>query len=562
LAGLATAGPDPTDAITVPTVTKAVQGLLASSGGTTVGSTLGTLQEQASTGQPLDVDKASRAGLVDGSLDLLAGATLSIAGKAIAPFRSSIIPEAAEFADDFARVGKELGSDIPFRITPAQLTRSGALDTIETIAEAAPIGRGGVRDLKKVIIPRHFKQYTDLKLDEIAEGVTRLSAEDIAPILDDAIRGPAGTFTLFKTQARRNYAAVDQLAKGAQIDVKPLKEFAQQQIDDAARIGGRSLTPGSIASLNQVLAIPTDTLSYVDAAALRTSFLDDVPAMELVKDKGVGLTKQLIEKTDNLITGDGAKFGLSEDAEAMRRVANKFYKENVGKTKFGNQAVRKIIKNLDEQTPEKIAGIVFKPGASKTVKIAKDVLGENAFTRLRSQWLDDVILTTQNPEQVLKGGTFLRRMNRMGNETLNAIFDSPQHVSDVLRLGVGAELIQKATGGAGQLVAQQAQFGALIGLAGGAGRGSGRAQAVLAGVIGVPAAFSKIIQSAKASRVLVQGLSLPPGSKQAASILARATKIASDESQRREGIAEQIRRTKRIPSPTKEQLAGFGGRGF
>ncbi|HEC65296.1 MAG TPA: hypothetical protein ENI23_08380 [bacterium] len=120
-AGLATGGPDPTDIATVPFVARTVANLIRS-GATSAGTFGGEILRQKVTGEEIDFRKATGRGLEEGLIDFGTGTVIDKVGKFIAPFRQSIIPEAQAFADDFARVGKELGEDIPFRITPAQLT--------------------------------------------------------------------------------------------------------------------------------------------------------------------------------------------------------------------------------------------------------------------------------------------------------------------------------------------------------------------------------------------------------------------------------------------------------
>jgi len=122
---------------------------------------------------------------------------------------------------------------------------------------------------------------------------------------------------------------------------------------------------------------------------------------------------------------------------------------------------------------------------------------------------------------VIKGNVFLHNINRLGPETLDAIFPNPEHLKNVVRIGLGAEVLQKATGGAGNLASQQAQFGAVLAIASGATR-TPRTSITALGILGAPKLMASVINSEKASKLLVQGLRLPPGSKTATSFFTRA----------------------------------------
>jgi len=93
---------------------------------------------------------------------------------------------------------------------------------------------------------------------------------------------------------------------------------------------------------------------------LRTSFLADVPALKFVKDKDAAFMSLLAGQIDDLITAPGSKFGISEEADVMRRIANKFWKENFGTGlggakvgKFQTNAVKKTLRAIDQREPEK-----------------------------------------------------------------------------------------------------------------------------------------------------------------------------------------------------------------
>lgn len=545
LAAMLTFGPDPTDIVVGPAVARLVTGLLSASG-TFAGATAGELLGQKIAGEEIDLSRAAQAGGIDAAIDFSAGFLVNRLGKALAPFRSTIIPEAAGFADDFSRVGG--------RVLPAELTESGILDTVETIAETAPIGRGGVRKLKNVIIPKQFRKWTQLKFDEMAQGVTRLDSERIAPIIDDALRGEKGTFTLAKIQARKNYAAVDKIAKDAKIDLRPLKAWAKKQLDEAAEIGGRSLSPHGNQMLKQITDAQ-DFVGYERGFQLRSSFLGDLPALKLVQDKNIGLTKQAIRRVDDLLSSTGTKFGLSEEAEAMRRIADKFYKEQFGTGvtagakagRFQKDAVKQIFKALEKEQPEKLIDIVFKKNASLRIKQVKSVIGDDAFLRLRATWLDNMVAKTTSGDGLLRANAFLHNLDILGESTLREIFPNPGHLEDVYKIGVGARILQKSTGGSAVAIERGQAVAAGV-LASGVTRGSPRATATALGVLGVPKVLAGIIQSPRASRLMVDGIRIGIGTRQAASMIGRAAVIANEEQVRR-----QLRKSKKIFSRRQKQ---------
>jgi hypothetical protein len=547
-AGLITGGPDPSDIATVPFVARHVANLIRS-GATGIGTFGGELLRQKITGEEIDFRKAGKIASTDALLDFGTGTIVDKIGRSIAPFRQSIIPEAQEFAEDFARVGRELGEEVPFRITPAQLTESGTVDTFETIAESAPLGRGGVRSLKKVLIPEQFKRYTAFKQRELADGLAILDAKDLSPIIDDAIRGEKGTLTIAKIAARRNYAAVDALTKDARIDIRPLKKWAQKQLDESAKIGGRKFGTSATKGLNDIL-VSNDFLTYELGSELRSSYLSDVPALKFLKDKDATFMSVLAGKVDDLITAPGT---LTGEAEAMRNIANKFWRENFGTGivarqkvgKFQTKVIKDMIRAIDQREPDKLVGLVFKKGAREKIELTKEVLGKKAFSRLRSTWLDKVIRTSSDAEGVLRGNVFLNNINRMEPQTLDIIFPNKAHLDDVMRIGLGARIIQQPTGGAGQFVVQQAQFGALAALAAGVAKGSPRRAITALSIIGLPKLFAAIINSPAASNLMVKGLNLPLGSKAASSMFARAIRTISDDKEQANEVLDEIQEMQR-----------------
>ena len=564
-AGLLTGGPDPSDIATVPFVARTVANLIRG-GATGLGTAGGEILRQKITGEEIDLRKAADAGTIDALLDFTGGTIVNKIGRSIAPFRQSIIPEAQAFAEDFARVGKKLGSDIPFRITPAQLTSSGAIDTFETIAETAPTSRGSIRNLKKIIQPEQFKKFTNFKLDEIAEGMKRLDATDLAPLIDDAIRGEKGTLTLAKIQNRRNFNALDEIIKndarvnpvtipqkiksvildadgkpvirtitrnlteefpGAPIDLRPLKKQIVLDFEQSKKIGGRKFGASATSAMNDISA-SDDFVSYSLAKDLRTSLLGDLPALKFIRDKDVAKISSLAKSVNDLIVAPGSKFGISERAEAFRKIVNKFHSQNFGTGisgskvgTFNRDAVKATLRAISKDQPEKLIPLFFKKDARATVELGIEVLGKKTFLRLRSTWLDNVARQSSGADGVIKGNVFLHNINRLGPETLDAIFPNPEHLKDIIRIGLGAEVLQKATGGAGNLASQQAQFGAILAIASGATK-TPRSTITALGILEIPKMMAAVINSEKASRLLVQGLRLPPGSKTATSFFARA----------------------------------------
>ena len=487
------------------------------------------------------IAELSGASLRQGGAELAGVGGNAVIGKAIAPFAKKVIPGALEANVELMKRGAGL--------TPAQMTNSRLLDTLEGISENALIGSGKISDLKRLSQPAAMSKFVEDVSNEFSEGATKLTPEEAGTLLLDTISGKKQAF---KAQANQFYKVVDDLTKGqvvnqqvskdvqgkildaagkpvisqvsesipkevggVRVDLSQLKKFAEQRNVVAAARNKIGSTEAGDTLLNKALGLDNE-ISWQQAADLRSAFLDEFDSMEFTRDKGASIAKQFMKITDKAMESAATK--LKPEALTAWRAANEFYKN--GQEQFNSKIIKGLSKTLKEK-PELLVSSIFKPNASKQIRIVKDAVGQDAFNKIRSSYLEKIMTDATNTDGVLMGKSFLNKFNGLGDSALKEVFDSGE-ISLIRNMGNAAALSQNKTGGGGSMLVQLTQYGALANFAGGS-----HFKGTSAALVFTPAMLSQMLTNKKATYWLTKGLKTPVGTKESFAITARLAEEAA-----------------------------------
>jgi len=542
------------------------------------------------------------AGIEEAASELIGRGVAKVGGKILAPVRKRLLPGASSLSKQLLKRGAHL--------TPAQMTESRIIDTIEGMAEKSFFGGGKLQRLKTLMQPKAFTKYVDDVVEQIAKGAkTNLSPEDVGDLLLDTIEGKK---LAFRTTAKAAYAKVDKLSKGTKVSLVSLKEFARKTMKTATTRKGIGSTQAGDTLLKKVLQLD-DMVSFKQAQSLRSALLDERSAMAVTRDKAIGLAKQFVRLTDDAMDTGAKSLGLRggltkgsrftynkqpfrvikeipreegsgivaqligkkgitpivlneqliadqiqlkhlippiqkvDDAVDAWRIANKFYRE--GQEKFNKKIIKSLSKSLAEN-PEVAVKKIFRPQASRQIKVVKDLVDKSTWQQLKTANLEHLIREAADADGVVLGKSFLNKLNKLGDDTIKTIYNQ-QELASIRSIGKMGEILQKPTGGSGNMVIQLMQAGAALNLLTG---GIPQLTKESATVLIAPPILSRMIANPTFSKWLGAGFRLPRSSPAAAALVTRLLKAKLK-------IEREMRAEKGIV-PTGQELRGFGGRGF
>lgn len=510
------------------------------------------------------------AGIEEAAAELIGRGIAKVGAKALAPVRKRLLPGATKLSKALLKKGAHL--------TPAQMTESRIIDTLEGMAEKSFFGGGKLQRLKTITQPAAFAEYIDDVVRQIGKGARRqLSPEDVGEILFDTISGEQAAF---KATAKAAYGEVDRLTKshiakvfkniqlpsiildetgrplsktarrlagkkivGGKVSLVSLKKFAKETMKTAAARKGIGSSQAGDTLLKRVIRLDNN-ITFKQAQSLRSALIDERAAMGMTKDKAIGLAKQFIKITDDAME-EGAK-QLSPEAYGSWRIANKFYR--TGRQIFDKKLIRTLTKNLAEN-PEIAVRKIFRPGATEQIKVVKNLVDKKTWTILKEAYLERLLTESADVDKVVLGKSFLQRLNKIGQPALKEIY-SGEELRAITSIGELGQLMQRPTGGSGGMLIQLTQAGAVLNLGrmvlGGAPALTGETTVILVG----PPVLSRMLANPHWAKLLSVGIKLPRGTPAAATLGTRIIRTTL-----------KIRREQRIDRQaaiTQREIEGFG----
>lgn len=499
------------------------------------------------------------------------GASLGLApiGKRIiGGAKKTLIPGAKTLGRKLTDAGRKLG--IKTHLLPAQASEHSLIDTIQGIGENSLIGSDSVFQFKRGQL-KTAENIVEGLSEELVEGASKRSIDDVASLVYDAIEEGGRSHS---ATARILYKSVDEVAKGASVDLRPVKKLAREILEKANKAGRIGQTPASLNLLDTLIDDVEDIVSFESGQDVRSGLLDILRRGEskLTPDpKAVGIVKRITPQID--IAMETAARNISPEAEQMWRKANDFWKQ--GKIKFQNKMVKKLMRTLPDN-PEVVTKSIFRPNATKSILRVKAAAGEKTFQEIKAAWIEQLAreAASVDPSAVAgigetAGAKMLRKFNGLGQDALNAAFSKKEQesVRESARL---LGIVQARTGGhSGAL--RFVQGSALAGVIASPFVPNETARSSI-GVTGTviligPAVLGWSMTKPSFARLLSEGMKAPAGTQQSVALAARlvrnimqARKEINEARLRREREGMQLEISKQAPKG--KELRGFKGRGF
>jgi len=436
--------------------------------------------------------------------------------------------------------------------TPGQLAESDLIDTIEGASRRAIFGRRGFR-LKDIEATHVLKRMTDDFVDKFG---TEASEEQVARLF---IKTVQRNDDVYFSAARKLYGQVDDLlgvpgptgemVSPEIVPTQSLKAFAKDVIGRRGQGLKVAASKTGDQLLDEMIALP-DTISFANAQHIRSQLIKlDAPATESNREVVKGLSRKL----GGLLDGEmeSAARTLSPEAAEAWRGANAFWKK--GKETFRGKLIQSMLKK--EDTAEAIIGAVFKPGATSTIRAAREASRPLTWKQMQKAYLTDII-NDSSADGVLVASKVSARLTKMGDPALKEIFPggNTAGLHAIRDLEEVARLLQKKdTNLSAGMMIQLLQAGSIAQLGEAALTGTTRKlTGVSLGILGLPALMSKIFTNPVASRWLINGFHMPrtaEGIKAMTALSGRIlARVAADELQEDKSLDTESM----FPPPLKE----------
>ena len=511
----------------------------------------------------------------EAALEAISVGTVGAGRRLLGGARKTLIPEAKRLSAQLVEAGQRAGVKgrrvitkglrrAQTRLLPAQFSENQLIDTIQGVGEGSLVGSNVLFQFKrgqKVALKQLEKELAETFLG----GAEKRGNAEVGAILFDTITGKQKAF---KETASQLYGVVDELAGNVRVGTSTLKNFAQSEIDRAAKAAGVGQTPTSRTLLNRIVKLD-DTIDFKTAQDLRSGLLDITRKAEakLTRDpKALGLAKQLSGRVDASMR-KAAGEGTGDLLRAFNR-ANNFFK--AGRKRFNDKVIERLTRKIVDE-PEVAARAIFQPRSSRQIQLVRKVAGKKTFNELRSTWLEQLLKDSASKEVgeegELLGVTFLNKFNNMGDDTLNVIFTPPQ-IKQIRDLGKTAAILQKKTGGVGgslKILQGVAAFGLVASPLlpeGEFRRLSGTASGMI--LLG-PAVIARMMTNPASARLLSEGFKLGTGTRQGVALTGRlirdVLKTRAQLNKEEQARTNKLLQQERTRQPTLPQTRPFG-RGF
>jgi hypothetical protein len=301
-----------------PEIGATVGGMTLGIPGAAFGGAVGELGREFVAGEDISPKKIVTEGGIQGGIEAVARGGTKVAGKILAPSAKNILPETKEAAEYFRGFGGEF--------SPAQAVEGKLIDLAEGVSEASMTG--GPRFFKfREGQARAFKETAAELVDRIG---TKMGDYEIGLVFADAVQK---SDKVFRTQAGAFYKNVDSLTKGASVDITALQKFAEEKMGLAVArkgIGGSAagdMLLKRVSSLGKKVVdgeiVSSPFITFEEAAAIRSGFIDEVASFEGKRDKASGLAKRFLSLTHEAME-ESAK-NLGDEAFAAWEKARAFY---------------------------------------------------------------------------------------------------------------------------------------------------------------------------------------------------------------------------------------------
>lgn len=433
-------------------------------------------------------------------------------------------------------------------LSPADITKSKRLATLENLIEKTPLGSGEIEVFRKSQI-KALGEFKDRILSRLGSEESKIAA---GVEFKEAV----------KQQSRKKFSEagelfnkVEEFAGNTKIEMPNLEKAAKKLLEQQNKFkpSDRNNEIVKLAQENIRKEFPTPTVSKFEAANL--GLTGRVPPTKPKQDPfSLNFTERAGKriKLNEIIVGEDAAIALGQKGlkgqssalggaakflkKAMQSDFDAFAKTSGGEIERANKLANaffggskdrfanKTIKTLTRTNPEDVSRFIFRPNNITEIRHAKKAAGKEGFDKLRRTFLSDLMDTI--PEDKFSPQALDRQLKKFGNETLKEIF-SPDELIDLKELAtlsksaLTAESLPGTFGSARTLVSVSSVAGA-----GGLIIHNPAVGVLLApGIFIGPKLIAKLYLSPAGRKLLITGFKLPRNAPAAAKISAQLATV-------------------------------------
>lgn len=372
-----------------------------------------------------------------------------------------------ELAQKAVRFGIEL--------TPAELTGSKNLSLIESALEKTPFSADIIRkfrigQMEKLVKRREailaengpketieaLGEQLKNQIDTVFNRETKLRTDTANKLKDSFLKrlgssetyeeiGMAGQEAIKKAsqvrfgKSQELYSQVDEyidpnltiepknLSKAAKEIMKSEGSLPQSLRDSESMSVLTDLAEGKPLNWSDLNSIRSRLGELIASSDPSYGFSKAAQGTKFVSDRSASTYKRLFGALEQ--DADDFMKAAGTEAENALTVARAFYKES--KQLFGRADIQRVLKS----DPEKVIGMVFKPGADTEIKMLRQGIGEESFAPLKKKFVSR--LTETGEGEAITADVVRSRLDQYG-ETLKTIF-SPQEINQFEDLIAGLQ---------------------------------------------------------------------------------------------------------------------------
>ena len=376
-------------------------------------------------------------------------------------------------------------------ISGAQASKNSLVDTMESVAERSYGGGGDLYQIKRVVNPAAYRhlvketandfwdeaggvmgrdQVAQMFLDAIGRNeknvrrafaknlTTGLKAIPDSQIGDTVADSLNATRDAWRAAGREKYALVDEVLKkqGRPITIrtrvpsKVLDESGQpimrtvtkqswdivptgktkaiaEAIKKEAAIGGGLGSSDAVVSMANKMAKKADMISFSQADDLRSFLLEEGRRIQTdlgSKSPRVSRLVGQLEESINDSMFTAAQKQSPKVAESLT-AARTYWRTN--SKLYNTPFVQRMAKIAESDNPARLADYIFARKAPERAVLARKVLGAETFNQARDTWLSTAVeKSLTDPRSI--GGSLKKQLDKLGDETLDAMFGKPQRL--------------------------------------------------------------------------------------------------------------------------------------
>jgi len=333
---------------------------------------------------------------------------------------------------------KEISEKYGLHLTPSEIEKRGIQESLQKSAETSILGRSTMQTAKQRTFAAAEAAVDDALAHLSAPGSSFATGKDLQGALEDANE-------IFHQHGKRLYEDVDRLGAGVLVDMKPLKDWANNVLaGPAGQAAANWPRVGKFTAAERaILTDAANSAQYVPfsvAHELRKRLLSIGPEMtQMMPTVGKGMAKKAAGIVTDVMEKAGA--GLQgAQAVAAWQTARSFWRD--GSELFGDGLIQKLVDQQPSlvvralKTPEDVE-MVHRALENYNVRFGtrfQRLTAIGAWDQLRERYVRDVLLEAPANIVTRVGGqvrsepmlNLAENLRTTPPETLRALFSDPQ----------------------------------------------------------------------------------------------------------------------------------------